>query len=171
MTGLRVAVLSPIAWRTPPRHYGPWEQFASLLTEGLVAAGHRVTLFATADSITAASLHPTEPRGQPDRNPAVGLVRGRDDRRQGRRVPAHRLGVRARRRVRHHPQRVRLPATHVQRSGDHAGGHPHPTGSLPCGFFPSTIVTTAAPPTCGSATPIDPRICSTPPPSITASMS
>jgi glycosyltransferase involved in cell wall biosynthesis len=56
-------VLSPIAWRTPPRHYGPWEQFASLLTEGLVAAGHEVTLFATADSITAARLHATAPRG------------------------------------------------------------------------------------------------------------
>jgi glycosyltransferase involved in cell wall biosynthesis len=56
-------VLSPIAWRTPPRHYGPWEQFASLLTEGLVAAGHQVTLFATADSITAASLHATAPCG------------------------------------------------------------------------------------------------------------
>ena len=56
-------MLSPIAWRTPPRHYGPWEQFASLLTEGLVAAGHHVTLFATADSITAASLHSTTPCG------------------------------------------------------------------------------------------------------------
>jgi glycosyltransferase involved in cell wall biosynthesis len=56
-------VLSPIAWRTPPRHYGPWEQFASLLTEGLVAAGHEVTLFATADSITAASLRATAPCG------------------------------------------------------------------------------------------------------------
>lgn len=56
-------MLSPIAWRTPPRHYGPWEQFASLLTEGLVAAGHHVTLFATADSITAASLHATAPSG------------------------------------------------------------------------------------------------------------
>ncbi len=52
-------MLSPIAWRTPPRHYGPWEQFASLLTEGLVAAGHEVTLFATADSITTAHLHAT----------------------------------------------------------------------------------------------------------------
>lgn len=51
-----MAVLAPIAWRTPPRHYGPWEQFASLLTEGLVAAGHEVTLFATADSTTAAEL-------------------------------------------------------------------------------------------------------------------
>ncbi|MBI3224405.1 MAG: glycosyltransferase family 4 protein [Mycolicibacterium cosmeticum] len=56
-------MLSPIAWRTPPRHYGPWEQFASLLTEGLVAAGHQVTLFATADSITAAQLHATAPTG------------------------------------------------------------------------------------------------------------
>ncbi len=53
---LRIAVLSPIAWRTPPRSYGPWELFASLLTEGLVALGHDVTLFATADSITKAHL-------------------------------------------------------------------------------------------------------------------
>jgi glycosyltransferase involved in cell wall biosynthesis len=58
-----VAVLAPIAWRTPPRHYGPWEQFASLLTEGLVAAGHDVTLFATADSITTAALHATTSSG------------------------------------------------------------------------------------------------------------
>ena len=56
-------MLAPIAWRTPPRHYGPWEQFASLLTEGLVAAGHHVTLFATADSITTASLRATSPAG------------------------------------------------------------------------------------------------------------
>lgn len=56
-------MLAPIAWRTPPRHYGPWEQFASLLTEGLVAAGHHVTLFATADSMTTASLHATAPCG------------------------------------------------------------------------------------------------------------
>jgi glycosyltransferase involved in cell wall biosynthesis len=60
---LRIAVLAPIAWRTPPRHYGPWEQFASLLTEGMVAAGHQVTLFATADSITTANLHATAPCG------------------------------------------------------------------------------------------------------------
>ncbi|MGB3233213.1 MAG: glycosyltransferase family 4 protein [Mycobacterium sp.] len=56
-------MLAPIAWRTPPRHYGPWEQFASLLTEGLVAAGHHVTLFATADSITTAALHATSHTG------------------------------------------------------------------------------------------------------------
>jgi glycosyltransferase involved in cell wall biosynthesis len=62
-TPLRVAVLAPLAWRTPPRHYGPWEQFASLLTEGLVAGGHDVTLFATADSVTTASLNATSPCG------------------------------------------------------------------------------------------------------------
>jgi glycosyltransferase involved in cell wall biosynthesis len=56
MTRLRIAVLAPISWRVPPRHYGPWEQFASLLTEGLVAAGVDVTLFASGDSITSARL-------------------------------------------------------------------------------------------------------------------
>jgi glycosyltransferase involved in cell wall biosynthesis len=59
-------VLAPIAWRTPPRHYGPWEQFASLLTEGLVTAGHDVTLFATADSITSGELHGTAAAGWSD---------------------------------------------------------------------------------------------------------
>ena len=58
-----MAVLAPLAWRTPPIHYGPWEQFASLLTEGLVRAGHDVTLFATADSITSATLVATSPTG------------------------------------------------------------------------------------------------------------
>jgi glycosyltransferase involved in cell wall biosynthesis/quercetin dioxygenase-like cupin family protein len=54
---MRIGMLSPIAWRTPPRHYGPWESVVSLLTEGLVARGHDVTLFATADSQTRARLH------------------------------------------------------------------------------------------------------------------
>ena len=53
---MRVAILSPVAWRTPPRHYGPWEQVASNITEGLVAKGVDVTLFATADSITGGRL-------------------------------------------------------------------------------------------------------------------
>ena len=60
---LRVAVLAPISWRVPPRHYGPWELFASLLTEGLVAAGLDVTLFATGDSITTATLASVVPSG------------------------------------------------------------------------------------------------------------
>lgn len=56
-------MLAPIAWRTPPVHYGPWELFASLLTEGLVALGHDVTLFATGDSVTDATLHATVATG------------------------------------------------------------------------------------------------------------
>jgi glycosyltransferase involved in cell wall biosynthesis len=71
---LRVAVLAPISWRVPPRHYGPWEQFASLLTEGLVERGVDVTLFATADSETAGRLASVVPRGyseDPDSDPKV----------------------------------------------------------------------------------------------------
>jgi Glycosyltransferase Family 4 len=60
---VRVAVLAPISWRVPPRHYGPWELFASLLTEGLVRRGHDVTLFATGDSVTAARLRSVVPAG------------------------------------------------------------------------------------------------------------
>ena len=63
---LRVAMLAPISWRVPPRHYGPWEQFVSLLTEGLVSRGIDVTLFATADSVTAAPLVGTAPTGYSD---------------------------------------------------------------------------------------------------------
>lgn len=60
---MRIAMLSPIAWRTPPRHYGPWENVASLLTEGLVSCGIDVTLFATADSQTSGTLHAICPMG------------------------------------------------------------------------------------------------------------
>ncbi len=35
---MRIAMLSPIAWRTPPVHYGPWEKVASLLTEAWLPA-------------------------------------------------------------------------------------------------------------------------------------
>ncbi len=53
---MKIAMLSPIAWRTPPRHYGPWELVVSNLTEELVKLGHEVTLYATGDSKTAANL-------------------------------------------------------------------------------------------------------------------
>ncbi|OGX85398.1 glycosyl transferase [Hymenobacter lapidarius] len=53
---MKVAILAPVAWRSPPRHYGPWEQMASNVAEGLVALGVDVTLFATADSATAGTL-------------------------------------------------------------------------------------------------------------------
>lgn len=58
---MKIAILSPITWRTPPRHYGPWEQVASVLTEGLVAKGVDVTLFATGDSMTNARLASVRP--------------------------------------------------------------------------------------------------------------
>src|SRR5688572_13796989 len=53
---MKVAILSPIAWRTPPRQYGPWELISSNITEGLVSKGIDVTLFATGDSITNGKL-------------------------------------------------------------------------------------------------------------------
>src|SRR5260370_25432231 len=53
----RVAVLSPVAWRTPHRQYGAWETVASNLTEGLVARGWDGTLFASRGSVTRARLH------------------------------------------------------------------------------------------------------------------
>jgi glycosyltransferase involved in cell wall biosynthesis len=60
---LRVGMLAPVAWRVPPVHYGPWERVVSILTEGLVARGVDVTLFATADSITRGRLVAVAPRG------------------------------------------------------------------------------------------------------------
>ena len=59
---MRIAVLSPVSWRTPPRHYGPWEFVVSLLTEELVRLGLDVTLFATGDSETSGKLIAVCPR-------------------------------------------------------------------------------------------------------------
>lgn len=67
---MRIAMLAPIAWRTPPRHYGPWELVTSLLTEALVAKGLDVTLFATCDSITSAKLAGVVPAPYSD-DPAI----------------------------------------------------------------------------------------------------
>jgi len=53
---IKVAILSPVVWRTPPRKYGPWEQVASNIAEGLLEKGIDVTLFATGDSITKGKL-------------------------------------------------------------------------------------------------------------------
>ncbi|MDP9421799.1 MAG: glycosyltransferase family 4 protein [Pseudomonadota bacterium] len=71
---MRVAMLSSISWRTPPRAYGPWELVTSLLTEALIERGVDVTLFATLDSITAGTLAGVCPRGyseDPSLNPKV----------------------------------------------------------------------------------------------------
>lgn len=59
---MRVALLGPITWRTPPRAYGPWEQVVGLLADGLARRGVDVTLFATLDSVTEAKLDGVCPR-------------------------------------------------------------------------------------------------------------
>lgn len=71
---MKIAMLAPIAWRTPPRHYGPWEWVVSMLTEGLVRRGVDVTLYATADSLTKAGLKSVAPRAwseDPELDPKV----------------------------------------------------------------------------------------------------
>jgi glycosyltransferase involved in cell wall biosynthesis len=60
---VRIAHIAPVATTIPPPKSGSVETMTSLLTEGLVARGHDVTLFATADSKTAATLHGTYPHG------------------------------------------------------------------------------------------------------------
>ncbi len=60
---MKIALLGPVAWRTPPLHYGPWELITSLLAEGLAARGVDVTLFATLDSQTKATLDGVCPTG------------------------------------------------------------------------------------------------------------
>ena len=53
---LRIAHVAPVATSIPPPKSGSVETMTSLLTEGLVARGHDVTLFATGDSTTKARL-------------------------------------------------------------------------------------------------------------------
>jgi glycosyltransferase involved in cell wall biosynthesis len=60
---MRIAHIAPVATTIPPPKSGSVETMTSLLTEGLVARGHDVTLFATGDSKTTAKLHATFPHG------------------------------------------------------------------------------------------------------------
>jgi len=71
----RIAVLAPVAWRTPPRAYGAWETVASNITEGLVARGWKnVTLFATKESVTKAKLEGWVERGYEEDKNQIPLV-------------------------------------------------------------------------------------------------
>ena len=56
MDRLRIAVLAPVWFAVPPTGYGGIEWIVSLLADGLVDAGHDVTLFASGDSQTKAKL-------------------------------------------------------------------------------------------------------------------
>jgi glycosyltransferase involved in cell wall biosynthesis len=60
---LRIAHVAPVATSNPPPRSGSVETMTSLLTEGLVALGHDVTLFATGNSTTTATLHAIYPHG------------------------------------------------------------------------------------------------------------
>jgi len=71
---VKVAMLAPVAWRTPPRHYGPWELVTGLLTEGLLERGVDVTLFATLDSVTHATLDGVCPHGYAEDDAMDGRV-------------------------------------------------------------------------------------------------
>ena len=55
---MRIAQISPLFEAVPPRLYGGTERVVYALTEELVAMGHDVTLFASGDSITSATLAP-----------------------------------------------------------------------------------------------------------------
>jgi len=56
MKKLRIAQIAPLVERVPPKKYGGTERVVYHLTEGLVAKGHEVTLFASGDSLTSARL-------------------------------------------------------------------------------------------------------------------
>ena len=53
---MKIAQIAPLMESVPPRLYGGTERIVSYLTDELVRLGHEVTLFASADSITAAEL-------------------------------------------------------------------------------------------------------------------
>ncbi|HWP57681.1 MAG TPA: glycosyltransferase family 4 protein [Candidatus Acidoferrales bacterium] len=53
---MRIAQVAPLYERVPPLYYGGTERVVSYLTEELVRQGHDVTLFASGDSVTGASL-------------------------------------------------------------------------------------------------------------------
>jgi glycosyltransferase involved in cell wall biosynthesis len=63
MQPLRIAHVAPVATSVPPEKSGSVQTMTSLLTEGLVARGHDVTLFAPGHSVTKARLHATFPLG------------------------------------------------------------------------------------------------------------
>ncbi len=63
LAGLRVGLLGPISWPTPPSGYGPWEQIAANIADGLCERGVDVTLFATGNSRTRAKLASVIPVG------------------------------------------------------------------------------------------------------------
>jgi glycosyltransferase involved in cell wall biosynthesis len=63
LSGLRLAVLASIAWPAPPKGYGPWEQVAFNIADGMRRRGLDVTLFAAGDSQFKGTLASVVPVG------------------------------------------------------------------------------------------------------------
>jgi len=63
LRGLRLGVLAPITWPAPPRGYGPWEQIAFNIADGMRRRGLDVTLFATGNSQFTGRLRSVVPVG------------------------------------------------------------------------------------------------------------
>ena len=59
---MRIAQVAPLAEAVPPKLYGGTERVVAYLTDALVELGHDVTLFASGDSATKATLSPVWPR-------------------------------------------------------------------------------------------------------------
>jgi len=59
---MRIAQVAPLYESVPPKLYGGTERVVHYLTESLVEEGHDVTLFATGDSSTSATLFPCCPK-------------------------------------------------------------------------------------------------------------
>ena len=87
---LRIAMLAPISWAMPPKSYGPWEQVAYNLSEGLLRRGHDVTVLAAGGSRVSGKLvvtcpHPLDDWPEPERstplmlNPQTGYLEGPPD--------------------------------------------------------------------------------------------
>lgn len=87
---MKIAMLAPISWPIPPAGYGPWEQVACNIVDGLVDLGHEVTLFAAGGSKHRADIvetvpyalntWPEEEKNRPRRyDPATGLLEGPPD--------------------------------------------------------------------------------------------
>jgi glycosyltransferase involved in cell wall biosynthesis len=59
---MRIAQVAPLVEAVPPKLYGGTERVVAYLTDALVELGHEVTLFASGDSSTKATLVPIWPR-------------------------------------------------------------------------------------------------------------
>jgi glycosyltransferase involved in cell wall biosynthesis len=75
---MRIAQVAPLAESVPPKLYGGTERVVAWLVEELVELGHQVSLFASADSATRATLVPVWPRalrlGRPRSDPVAACA-------------------------------------------------------------------------------------------------